>query len=224
LWLVLELQLLAAGQVQRQRQHPEAVGDADADWQRDWLTQVLFWSNVLLQHQTRAILQAGSSCLPPEVLEHAGLQLLQALAAPVQQLQQLQLSSASSADSFLQHLLLTEQGSQEQLYILRAAASGMEPADDLCECSRDWQGVGPHARWLLRDVQCVFSSSTHLILLVHSACQSSCLACSTAVCCVFELRADQHSNNPPHTLPSELSLLAGRYVWCMQGRQLGDCR
>jgi hypothetical protein len=131
--LVLELQLLAAGAVQRLREHPQSTAEADADFLRDWTSQVLFWSNTLLQYQTRAILQAGSSCLPPEVLQQAGLQLLQALAAPVQQLQ---LSSTSSPDARLQHLLLTQQGIPEQLYILRAADSGLEAAQDRCELWR----------------------------------------------------------------------------------------
>jgi hypothetical protein len=128
--LVLELQLLAAGAVQRLRDHPESV--ADADWQCEWVTSVLYFSNILLQHQVRALLQAGSSCLPPEVLQQAGLTLLQALAAPVQQLQ---LSGTGSPNALLQPLLMCEQGIDEQLYVLRAAASGLEPAEDHCEWS-----------------------------------------------------------------------------------------
>jgi hypothetical protein len=78
--LVLELQLLAAGEMQRQRQQQQQLGTA----------ALLLNCNVLLTAQIKALAQIGydsSSCLPPEVLQQAGLQLLQALAAPLQQLQ-----------------------------------------------------------------------------------------------------------------------------------------
>jgi hypothetical protein len=39
----------------------------------------------LLQMQIKALVATSRSCLPPEVLQQAGLQLLQALAAPLQQ-------------------------------------------------------------------------------------------------------------------------------------------
>jgi hypothetical protein len=91
--LVLELQLLACGAVhrqreqhrqqqqqqQQQRQHgltPEQQAIADSFALQTW---------ELLRLQIKAVAAASRSCLPPEVLQPAGLQLLQALAAPLQQ-------------------------------------------------------------------------------------------------------------------------------------------
>jgi hypothetical protein len=48
--------------------------------------------------QIRALVATSRSCLPPEVLQQAGLQLLQALAAPLQQWH-----ISRSGDSFLQN-------------------------------------------------------------------------------------------------------------------------
>jgi hypothetical protein len=88
--LVLQLQLLAAAehqqwqqQQQQQLLHQEgeaAAGPSDA-------VGLLVCSTQLLHTQIRAVAQSSSSCLPPEVLQQAGLQLLQALAAPLQQVQ-----------------------------------------------------------------------------------------------------------------------------------------
>jgi hypothetical protein len=78
--MVLELQLLAASSVQRLQQMPQQQEVEEA-------TQLLKSCNSLLHKQIKAVLQVGSSHLPPEVLQQAGLQLLQALAVPVQQLQ-----------------------------------------------------------------------------------------------------------------------------------------
>jgi hypothetical protein len=77
--LVLELQLLAAAEHQRCDQQQQ--GDPA-------ITAVLLSNSTRLLHTLiKAAAQASGSCLPPEVLQQAGLQLLQALAAPLQQLQ-----------------------------------------------------------------------------------------------------------------------------------------
>jgi hypothetical protein len=128
--LVLEVQLLTAGEVQRLQQQEQS--SPGVKWLQHCTAQVLYSSNQLLQHQMRAVLQAGGSCLPPEVLQQAGLQLLQALAAPVQQLQAI---AADSPAALRQRLMLRSDGASEQLYILRAAASGLELAADGCESS-----------------------------------------------------------------------------------------
>jgi hypothetical protein len=114
--LVLELQLLAAGEVQRQRRQQQP-------WQKQQrqTVAVLFNCNSLLTAQLKALAQtehsSSSSCLLPEVLQQAGLQLLQALAAPLQQLQ-LGRASGSPCSEMLGDIAF------KQLYALRTAASG----------------------------------------------------------------------------------------------------
>jgi hypothetical protein len=84
--LALELQLLAAAEHQQREQEllqqegGSAAGTAE-------VVALLASSARLLHILIKAVTQASSSCLPPEVLQQAGLQLLQALAAPLQQLQ-----------------------------------------------------------------------------------------------------------------------------------------
>jgi hypothetical protein len=110
--LVLELQLLAAGEVQRQQalQHStEGSGKRRPD-------QLLMVCNVLLHEQIVAFLDANGSCLPPEVLQQAGLQLLQALAALLQQLQ-LGNPDHPSVGAWQQ----AWRGMPSQLYVLQAA-------------------------------------------------------------------------------------------------------
>ncbi|KAF6263963.1 hypothetical protein COO60DRAFT_265702 [Scenedesmus sp. NREL 46B-D3] len=117
--LVLGLELLAASAVERL---PQLPGSLAALAHRSDVAAVLLTSCVLLRQQTRAVLQAtSSSCLPPEVLQQAGLQLLQALAAP---LQQLQLSGAD--DTSLHAALLDTADLAEQLYASKAAAEGLQ--------------------------------------------------------------------------------------------------
>jgi hypothetical protein len=100
--LVLELQLLAAAEHQRwlqQQQHSEQQQQQDE--LGAVLSNLLTNNGVLLHVLIRAVAQGSSSCLPPEVLQQAGLQLLQALAAP---LQQLQLSGHSMLLEYAQQL------------------------------------------------------------------------------------------------------------------------
>jgi len=101
-------------QQRRQQQYP-----FDLDSSRESL--MLDTSQLLLM-QMRAVLQAGSSgCLPPEVLQQAGLQLLQALAALLQQLQLAHPGSSSVAglpDAWGNHV-------SQQLLALRAAGAGL---------------------------------------------------------------------------------------------------
>jgi hypothetical protein len=112
--IVLELQLLAAAFVQRQRRQGAVLHSGHAG-------ELLVNSNSLLQDLILGFMQRGSPCLPPILLEQCGLQLLQALAAPVQQL------LLQPDDIVAEHLLqLTESGGgqQQQLYVLRVAVSG----------------------------------------------------------------------------------------------------
>jgi hypothetical protein len=82
--LVLELQLLAAADYQRWQQQQQVPGQINVEKST---VALLSSSNRLLHTLIRAVAQASGSCLPPEVLQQAGLQLLQALTAPLQQLQ-----------------------------------------------------------------------------------------------------------------------------------------
>jgi hypothetical protein len=139
--LVLELQLLAASWLQRQRSSTQQQQEQQRQQQQqqrrqkqqqqhgveelldlpDVVEAILLQSNELLQVQMRAILQAsGSSSLPPEVLQQAGLQLLQALAAP---LQQLQMSRPEDTLAGLPMEWIAQP--VQQLLALRAAAAGV---------------------------------------------------------------------------------------------------
>jgi hypothetical protein len=84
--LVLELLLLVSALMQRRRTASQQQQQQRVD--HDYGESLLLQANQVLHIQIRAVLQVtGASCLPPEVLQQAGLQLLQALAAPLQQLQ-----------------------------------------------------------------------------------------------------------------------------------------
>jgi hypothetical protein len=101
--LVLELQLLASGAVQRQRERQQQQQQQRTEQQRQQqqqrrqqtvtqedraITDVFSLQTFdLLGLQIKALAATSASCLPPEVLQQAGLQLLQALAAPLQQWQ-----------------------------------------------------------------------------------------------------------------------------------------
>jgi hypothetical protein len=109
--LVLELQLLAAAFVQRQRRQGAAlVGVRDA-------TNLLLISNEVLHDHMLSLGQLSSPHLPPILLQQCGLQLLQALAAPVQQL-------LLEPDDDIGATLQTDEWQREQLYAFRAALSG----------------------------------------------------------------------------------------------------
>uniref|UniRef100_A0A383WBJ7 Uncharacterized protein n=1 Tax=Tetradesmus obliquus TaxID=3088 RepID=A0A383WBJ7_TETOB len=135
--LLLELQLLAAGDVQRQRQQRMAAPDVDASM------RLLLTSTSLQHRQLKAVLQAGASCLPPEVLQQAGQQLLQSLAAPLQQLQltaaddPFRASAAHAAAAGPSRPIKSDGFMGQQLLALRAAAPGLTgpglvlPASDL---------------------------------------------------------------------------------------------
>jgi hypothetical protein len=139
--LVLQLQLLAASFVQRARaakqQQQQELQQQQQQQQEQELqqqqflqrmellkTQLLLQTNYLLQTHIRSVLQCtGSSSLQPEVLQQAGLQLLQALAAP---LQQLQLSSPSDMLSgMVKSWVSVGDRVAQQLFALQAAAAGM---------------------------------------------------------------------------------------------------
>jgi hypothetical protein len=126
--LVLELQLLASGAVQRQReQHRQQQQQHGSTAEDHGITDkfaLLTWD--LLRMQIMALVASSRSCLPPEVLQQAGLQLLQALAAPLQQWQ-----LSRSGDSFLQNAALIGVLPQfgNTLQALVTAACGAEPTD-----------------------------------------------------------------------------------------------
>jgi hypothetical protein len=122
--LLLELQLLAAGAVQRQRLHqvPQLLPTGTS---RRWHITNMLVANCrgLLTLLIRALAASVRSCLPREVMQQAGLQLLQALAAPLQQLQ-----LTAPGDSFYDDATsvggLT--GFGEALFVLVTAACGAE--------------------------------------------------------------------------------------------------
>jgi hypothetical protein len=120
--LTLQLQLLlAAGQLQRQQQQQQF------DMQRDAVYMLTWCNNALVTQLQAAVQAAGGSCLPPEVLQQAGLQLLQALAAPVQQLQSLMAPVQQPPPD---HASLLQQFDFDgdlalQLYAFMAAAAGL---------------------------------------------------------------------------------------------------
>jgi hypothetical protein len=158
--LALELQLLAAGAVQRQReqsrqqqqQRQQALTPGDQAMTDSFALQT--WQ--LLRLQVKALVATSRSCLPPEVLQQAGLQLLQALAAP---LQQWQLSRTD--DSFLR--TAAEEGALpllgDALHLLVTAACGAEPT-----CSQ--APVGEHGQCFSGVCQspgcCACNHSLHL--------------------------------------------------------------
>jgi hypothetical protein len=84
--LVLELTLLASSAVQRQREQHRQQQQQQAFTPEEQVTDnfaLHTWE--LLGLQIKALVATSRSCLPSEVLQQAGLQLLQALAAPLQQ-------------------------------------------------------------------------------------------------------------------------------------------
>jgi hypothetical protein len=121
--LVLQLQLLTASFVQRLRATKQQQQQQEVEV-LEGVDEMLVQNNYLLQMQIRAVLQCtGSSSLQPEVLQQAGLQLLQALAAPLQQLQ------LCSRDNRLLELVKgwVNVGDRvaQQLFALQAAAAGL---------------------------------------------------------------------------------------------------
>jgi hypothetical protein len=101
--LVLELQLLTARTVRQQQLEAPSSLSSTAEGRRlqHEAEDLLLKTNAVLQLQLSGVLLARNSsssssscCLPPELLQQHGLQLLQALAAPVQLLQP---SSAGNA-------------------------------------------------------------------------------------------------------------------------------
>jgi hypothetical protein len=128
--LALALQLLASGAVQRQReqqrqqqqQRQHVLTPEDQTITDNFAVQT--WD--LLELQIRALVATSRSCLLPELLQQAGLQLLQALAAP---LQQWQLSRAG--DSFFHNKAVAGALPRfcDRLQGLVTAACGTEPAD-----------------------------------------------------------------------------------------------
>jgi hypothetical protein len=128
--LVLELQLLAAAQVQRQRQNQSPPPLPQQQQQQQQLPashvrrstySLLLLSADLLDLQIRALAVTSRGWLPPEVLQQAGLQLLQALAAPLQQLQ------LGGPDDLYRASGAVPQWLSGTLYWLVTAACGAEP-------------------------------------------------------------------------------------------------
>jgi hypothetical protein len=137
--LVLQLQLLASGAVQRQReQHRQQQQQQALTPDEPAITDkfaLLTWD--LLKMQINGLVTTSRSCLPPEVLQQAGLQLLQALAAPLQQWQ-----LSRTGDSFLQNAavsgVLPHFGDMLELPV--TAACGAEP-------THSQEPIGEHDQW-----------------------------------------------------------------------------
>jgi hypothetical protein len=123
--LVLELQLLASGAVQRQlEQHRQQQQQALTPEDRAIMDEFALECWHLLGLQIKALVATSRSCLLPELLHQAGLQLLQALVAP---LQQWHLSSVG--DSALQSSAVASASPDfgETLQALVTAACGAQP-------------------------------------------------------------------------------------------------
>jgi hypothetical protein len=123
--LVLELQLLAAGAVHSQRQNqvpPLPPPQQQQQKQQQSTRGLVLATNRLLKVQIKAAAATSRSCLPPEVLQQAGLHLLHALAAPLQQLQ-----LSSPGDFFHAHETADLHIFGGVLHWLVAAACGAEP-------------------------------------------------------------------------------------------------
>jgi hypothetical protein len=140
--LVLELHLLSFGVVQRQReQHwQQQQQQQQASIPDDGAITSYFalraWT--LFRLQIKALAATSRSCLPPEVLQQAGLQLLQALAAPLQQWQ-----LSRTGDSFSHKATVTGLVPRfgDTLHLLVAAAYGAEPTHSEAP-------MGEHDQWL----------------------------------------------------------------------------
>jgi hypothetical protein len=83
-------------QRQRQQQQQQQLQQASTPENQGIIDYfaILTWD--LLEQLIKALVVTSRGCLPPEVLQQAGLQLLQALAAPLQQWQ-----LSRSSDAFL---------------------------------------------------------------------------------------------------------------------------
>jgi hypothetical protein len=167
--LAVELQLLAAGAVQRQReqsrqqqqQRQQALTPGHQAMTDSFALQTL----QLLGLHIKALVATSRSCLPPELLQQAGLQLLQALAAPLQQWQ-----LSRTEDSFVH--TAAEEGALpllgEALHLLVTAACGAEPT-----CRQ--ASVGEHDRCFsvvaCQDFRrlCLQSYSAFSVLAVRTA-------------------------------------------------------
>jgi hypothetical protein len=115
--LVLEVQLLAAGALQRQRIQRSS---SDLEGLTGSLTSTLLNGNVLLLRMLQCLVKVSGSGLPPELLQQAGLQLLQALAAPLQQVQ-----LCKPGEALLMQANDRVGALQYQLYALKGAAAGL---------------------------------------------------------------------------------------------------
>jgi hypothetical protein len=209
--LLLELQLLAAGAVQRQRQHqaPQLPQQQPTLPSRPrHITNVLVLNcRKLLMAMVRALAASNRSCLPPEVLQQAGLQLLQALAAPTQQLQ-----LSGPGYSFYEDAAAVEAvtGFSEALYVLVTAACG---AEELPEQRGEhnkhksvcmWQPL----HYSVNLDMCCSTCRQHPALFVHLSKAKTLL------------EPGKHAS--PHC-----SLVCRLFtcccVWCLQSRRQGSC-
>jgi hypothetical protein len=141
--MLLELQLLAAGLVQRLRQQAQQGQQQQDPNLSVWMERTAF---SLLKHSAyllREVIHAVAACrmpvgsssgLPPELLQQHGLLLLQALSAPSEQLQ---LSSPDAAAE-LQTGGAAAVTAGAQMCALRAAMSGLEALPDGESLQRPW--------------------------------------------------------------------------------------
>jgi hypothetical protein len=127
--LALELQLLAAADVleQQQQRRADPAGEQRA-------IERLAQTNMFLAYQITAARRAARSCLPPEVLQQAGVQLLQALAAPLKLLQM-----SSPGNAFFAAAWRRDRAVPgwyfEQTYTLSMAAAAAKQVEGECGCT-----------------------------------------------------------------------------------------
>jgi hypothetical protein len=148
--LALELQLLAADQTQhwRQQQQQGSRQGRQAAAGANSASSLLFNSDWLLLVLLRSALEAdsrlSSSGLPPELLQQAGLQLLQALAAPLQQLQ------LGSPEDTLHHFYsqpAVMEKSAGHLYALRGVTTGLVMLDPSLGKCQEWALITCATAW-----------------------------------------------------------------------------
>jgi hypothetical protein len=130
----VEPQLLASGAVQRQREQRRQQQQCQQQQgqgltqEEEFITGFFAWQSWdLLELQIKALVVTSRSCPPPELLQQAGLQLLQALAALLQQWQ-----LSSSSDVFVRNPAVTRAVPHfgETLQLLVTAACGAQPTQN----------------------------------------------------------------------------------------------
>jgi hypothetical protein len=226
--LVLELQLLASGAVQRQQEQHRQQQQQQASTLKDQGSTYHFalqtWD--MLGLQIDALAAISRSCLPPEVLQQAGLQLLQALAAPLQQWQLSRTWDCFLHDAAVAGALPRSAGA---LTLLMTAACGAEPIDSqapigeqiTCTAVFTFPTAAASVKfdWPLAPLRCErrrcyrHDQRLHMYTEVLIMRAASVVTISIHCCCVFPAcraatwPADQPSSSTPRGLHSPYRLL-----------------